>query len=136
GGVGWGRSARGRVGGRGGGGGRARFCCGGPPPPPPRSRGARAGRGGGGRGGRPARRGGVWLDGDDFRLLLERCLRGGLQVPDARRVQPEDLRLQLVGEFRIAVALDELVGDLELPERVDLPLRVAPQERIGAPHHV
>ena len=34
------------------------------------------------------------------------------------------------------MSLDQLGGNLELPEGVDLPLRVAPQGGVGAPHHV
>src|SRR5262252_6136177 len=59
-----------------------------------------------------------------------------LEIPDARRVPAEYLRLDLRGQLRIAVPFDELVGDLELPEGLDLPLRVPPQARVGPPHHV
>src|SRR5262249_4317617 len=59
-----------------------------------------------------------------------------LEVPDPRRVETEDLRLDLVGERGAAVPLDELIGDPKLPEGVDLPLRVAPEARVRAPHDV
>src|SRR5262249_54819624 len=57
----------------------------------------------------------------------------GLEVPDPRGVQAEYLRLHFVGELWVPVAFDELVGDPELAERLDLPLGTAPQARIGAP---
>src|SRR5215471_9685261 len=61
---------------------------------------------------------------------------GGLYIPDPRRVLAKHLRLDLGRQLRIAVAFDQLVRDLELAEGVDLPLRVAPQARIGPPHDV
>src|SRR6266403_2247985 len=60
----------------------------------------------------------------------------GLEVPDAGRVETEYLGLELIGEGRIAMPLDQLIGNPELPEGVDLPLRITPQGRVGAPHHV
>src|SRR5207247_5988456 len=59
-----------------------------------------------------------------------------LEIPDARRVQAKNLRLDFGGQLRIAVPFDKLVRDLELPEGLDLPLRVPPQGRVGPPHHV
>src|SRR5262244_1694941 len=69
------------------------------------------------------------------RLHRDRSGRA-LEIPDPRRVETEDLRLDLVGERGIAVTLDQLIRDPELPEGVDLPLRVAPQARIRPPHDV
>src|ERR1700758_530534 len=63
-------------------------------------------------------------------------LSGDFEVPDARGVLAEDFRLDLGGQLWIAVAFDELVGDLELPKSVDLPLWVAPKAGIGSPHDV
>ena len=68
-----------------------------------------------------------------FRIRDPRVLGGGLEVPDARCVLAEDLRLDLWRQLWIAVAFDELVWDLELPEGVDLPLRIAPETGVG-PH--
>src|SRR6202035_375224 len=71
-----------------------------------------------------------------FRIRDPGVLGGGLEVPDARRVLAEDLRLDLWRQLWIAVAFDQLVWDLELPEGVDLPLRIAPETRVGPPHDV
>ena len=68
-----------------------------------------------------------------FRIRDPGVLGGGLEVPDARRVLAEDLRLDLWRQLWIAVAFDQLVWDLELPEGVDLPLRIAPETGVG-PH--
>src|SRR5436309_5073884 len=76
------------------------------------------------------------LDRHDPRRLGGRDAGRALEIPDAGGVRPEDLRLDLVGELGIAVTLDELIEDLELSEGVDLPLRVAPERRVGPPHHV
>src|SRR5437762_4882456 len=84
----------------------------------------------------PATRSSRQLHRHDPRRLCGRDAGHALEIPDAGGVQPEDLRLDLVGELRIPVTLDELIGDLELPERLDLPLRVTPQRRVGPPHHV
>src|SRR5207245_346876 len=78
----------------------------------------------------------IRLDGDDPRPVGGDGADRGLEVPDAGGVQAEDLRLDLVGELRVAVALDELVRDPELAEGVDLPLRVAPQGRVRPTHAV
>src|SRR5258708_20151934 len=59
-----------------------------------------------------------------------------VDVPDARCILAEDLAADFVGDLRIAMTLDQLIGDLELAERLDLPLRIAPQQRVGAPQHV
>src|SRR5438445_6848052 len=75
------------------------------------------------------------LDRDDPGLVL-RYLGHRLEVPEPGRVESEDLGLHLIGELRIAVPVDELVRDPELAEGVDLPLRVAPQRRVGPPHDV
>src|SRR6516162_5160085 len=72
----------------------------------------------------------------EIRIRVARMLGGGLEVPDARRVLAEDLRLDLRRQLWVAVAFDQLVRDLELPESVDLPLRIAPKARIGPPHDV
>ena len=71
-----------------------------------------------------------------FRIRDPGVLGGGLEVPDARCVLAEDLRLDLWRQLWIAVAFDQLVWDLELPEGVDLPLRIAPETRVGPPHDV
>src|SRR5881296_4142950 len=73
---------------------------------------------------------------DDPRLVGGHGAGYSLEVPDAGGVLPEDLRLDLVGELGVPVPLDELIGDLEFPKRLDLPLGVAPEGRVGTPHHV
>src|SRR5919108_5539722 len=47
----------------------------------------------------------------------------GLDPVERRAVQPEDLRLPLLRQERIAVPLPELLGDLERPQRLDQRLR-------------
>src|SRR6266404_2341766 len=51
---------------------------------------------------------------------------------EARGVEAEDLALRRLGELRIAVQPAQLLGDLEAPQRVDLPLRRAVPHRVGA----
>ena len=55
--------------------------------------------------------------------------------PTTGRVQAEDLRLDRVGQGRVAVALLELGGDLERAEGHDLGLRRAVPDAVGAPQH-
>src|SRR6266404_4950672 len=71
------------------------------------------------------------LVGQYFGLCLHRSLL--VDVPDARCILAEDLAADFVGDLRIAMTLDQLIGNLELAERLDLPLRIAPQQRVGAP---
>src|SRR5437899_8382926 len=73
---------------------------------------------------------------DDPRLVGGHGAGDSLEVPDASGVLPEDLALDLVGELGVPVPLDELIGDLEFPKRLDLPLGVAPEGRVGTPHHI
>src|SRR5688500_6249946 len=56
-----------------------------------------------------------------------------IDAEDLRGVEPEDLRLDLRRERRIAVLLLKLRRDLKHPERIDLRLRAAVQNAIGAP---
>src|SRR5581483_11228453 len=70
----------------------------------------------------------------DLGLRLHRLLL--VDVPDAPGILTEHLATDLRRDFRIAVALDQLVGNLELTEGLDLPLRVAPQQRVGSPQHI
>src|SRR5215470_6759831 len=80
---------------------------------------------------------GILASHGDSPRRLHRQRRGrGLEIPDTRRVETENLGFDLIGERGIAVTLDELIGDAELPEGVDLPLRVAPEARVRAPHDV
>src|SRR5262245_15178684 len=81
------------------------------------------------------------------RPLLEVSLRHGntrrvgrhglrrLDVPQAGSIQTEHLGLDLVGELRVAVALDKLIRNTELAEGLDLPLRVPPQYGVRPPQH-
>src|SRR3989449_4303823 len=71
---------------------------------------------------------------DDPRLVGGHGAGDSLEVPDASGVLPEDLRLDLVGELGGPVPLNELIGDLESPKRLDLPLGIAPEGRVGTPH--
>jgi hypothetical protein len=49
----------------------------------------------------------------------------------AEQVLAEDLALGLIGELRIAVARAQVLGDLEVHERAQRPLRM-PQRCLGA----
>src|SRR5258708_32570812 len=69
-----------------------------------------------------------------FGFRLHRSLL--VDVPDARCILAEDLAADFIGDLRIAMTLDQLIGVLELAERLDLPLRIAPQQRVGAPQLV
>src|SRR5439155_4574551 len=53
---------------------------------------------------------------------------------EARRVETEDLALARFGDRRVSPALLQLLGDLEAPERLDLPLRTAVPDGVGAEH--
>jgi hypothetical protein len=55
---------------------------------------------------------------------------------ELERVQAEDLALDAVGERGIAVLLLVLGADLEQAQRLDLVLRGAVEDRVGAPEHV
>src|SRR5512134_1477920 len=59
-----------------------------------------------------------------------------LDAVEARRVQPEDLRLALLRELWVAVALLELLRDPERPERLDLRLGRPVEEAVGPPQDV
>src|SRR5204862_3425859 len=59
-----------------------------------------------------------------------------IDAVQARGVEPEDLRLHLVGELGIAELLTHPLRDLERTERVDhRPVRPVP-DRVGAPDDV
>ena len=58
---------------------------------------------------------------------------GGVDAVEAGGVAAEDPGLHLGGERRVAEALLGLGGDLEGPERLDLVLRRAVPDRVGAP---
>src|SRR5690348_3630805 len=74
--------------------------------------------------------------GDGAPGLHRRRGGGGLEIPDPCCVETEHLRLELIGERWIPMPLDELIGNAELAERIDLPLRIAPQRGVRAPHDV
>ena len=50
------------------------------------------------------------------------------------RVQPQDLPLGRFGELRVAVLLAQRLGNLEPPQRLDLPLRRPVPDRIRPEH--
>src|SRR6266487_6955119 len=56
-----------------------------------------------------------------------------VDTEDPRCIQPEDLLLHHARERRIPVLLDQRLGHLEAPERLDLPLRRTVPDRVGAP---
>src|SRR3954469_19400222 len=59
-----------------------------------------------------------------------------VNVPDTRGIFAEHFATDFRSDLRISVAFDKLIGDLEIAERLDLPLGVAPQQRVGAPQHI
>src|SRR5688572_5533330 len=80
----------------------------------------------------------------EIRLLLPRDAvarddllhLGGGNAVHLGGVQAEDLGAQASGHLRIAESLSQRGMDLERPERLDLVLRRAVPDRVGAPQHV
>src|SRR5437667_10328975 len=71
-------------------------------------------------------------------IVLRDLVAGGVHVDaeEARGVQSEDLLLHSARQGRVMVPGDERLGDVEAPERFDLPLRRAVPDRIRAPEHM
>src|SRR6185295_5083439 len=59
----------------------------------------------------------------------------GRQVVQSRRVEPQDLALHLLVQRRVAVLARHVLRDLEAPEGLDLPLRRAVPQGVGAEYH-
>jgi hypothetical protein len=60
----------------------------------------------------------------------------GLEIPDPRRVLAKHFGFYFGRKFRITVSLDQLIRNLELPERLNLPLWTSPYAGIGSPHYI
>src|ERR687895_1704941 len=67
------------------------------------------------------------------RVLLDLA---GREAVDLGGVQAEDLRAQGGRYFGVAVAIPQFGRNLESPERLDLVLRRAVPDRVGAPQDV
>src|SRR2546425_11267970 len=63
-------------------------------------------------------------------------LRLRVDPVNARRIQAEDLPLDLRAERLVAELLHQRAWHLQAAQRLDLPLRRAPPDRIGAPQDV
>src|SRR5207249_3556212 len=75
---------------------------------------------------------------DPAQIILRQflALRIDIDSEDPRRVQPEDLCLDLAGERAVTMFLDQLVRDLESSERLDLPLWRTVPDRVRPPEHM
>ena len=60
----------------------------------------------------------------------------GADPVDPSRIQTEDLRAQRRRDLGIAIHRAQFGGDLESAKRLDLILRRAVPDRVGAPEHV
>src|ERR671931_1324840 len=75
--------------------------------------------------------------GEEVRIALLGCLAlGRRHAVDLGAVQAEDLRPEPRRHFRVAVFVAQLSADLESAEGLDLVLRRAVPDRVGAPEHV
>src|SRR5512135_683501 len=63
-------------------------------------------------------------------------LRRRVEAEQPRGVPAQDPILDLIGQWRIAVLLDQVVGDLQPPQTLDLALRAAVPDRVGPPEDV